>query len=170
MKFTLMRRILIIIFDALIIIGFSTLLMNIILWNSWNVIIHIIGLLISIYIIVVLAYYVLRGPFSNKFIINSSGVVYIKNKERYTLSWDQINFIGIAANKQGFYNKNCMIYFDGRGGDSFSEILEINNYYDHFFGVQYRKIIISEIEKYWHKPIQGLYQIKYKPPKHFGDD
>ena len=160
MKFTVIKTSLIFVFVIMIICCSILLLLFIVALNEYRTT-QIFGIVMSVFIIVVLGYEILVGSLSYKFIIDKTGVKYIKHKESYSLTWDEICSIGIASNQQGFYNKNCMIYFDARKiGFSVDVINNRKDYNERFFGVQYRKKIIKEIRKYWDKQIQGIYQVE----------
>ena len=69
----------------------------------------------------------------------------------------------MARSYYGSINKKSFIYFDARDidGDLYRyEDLNMKQYNENYFGVQYRKKIINQIEKYWDKPIQGIYQVE----------
>lgn len=105
------------------------------------------------------------GVFSHKFFIDINGVKYIKRRETYSLSWEEIYEVGLASNKDGWINKHSMICFDGRNIDESLYRPAIKSYQEYnkqYFGVQYRPKIMKEIKKYWDKPIQGIYQIEGK--------
>lgn len=55
------------------------------------------------------------GQCSHKFEIYQDGVRYVKRNTIYEMKWDDIEIIGVAANKHGVKNKYSMIYFKKRG-------------------------------------------------------
>lgn len=100
---------------------------------------------------------------SIKFIMNKHGVANKKHKQVYYLRWDEIEYIQVVRNNRSASRKTHMIGFsrtsiNGAFLEDFHKGIKQNN--PTFIGVQYRKSIIKKIQKYWDRPIGGIYHGK----------
>jgi len=124
--------------------------------TNFDLSIIVIGAVIFIGPIVIILHTIFWGNFSHKVEISKQGVMYNKRKESYFMPWNKIRVVGINADRLGRFTNNCYIYFDARNDALYAIPKEFKDYNDLYFGVQYRKQIISEIKKYWDKSIINL--------------
>lgn len=91
---------------------------------------------------------------ADKLTISREGVEYQKRGCRHFLTWDEINFISIDGS---IYRR--VIYFNGGEFEQQFSVKRFRDFHATYFGAVLRLRMIEEIQKYWDKPIEGIYQV-----------
>ena len=80
------------------------------------------------------------------------------------MKWDSIKTIGLVKNQSPFSKRGSFVYFSTRdlGNNTNSLGYDQNLFDDNYFAIEYEKSIVKQIEKYWDKPIQGIFQVEGK--------
>lgn len=153
MYFSFMKKRLKVFFYIISLISLFLLCLSI--YNLKLELVPILSLLFAIFCFTACLWVLFWGTFSYRFYIDSEGVKFIKRNQTFELKWVDIKAIDLKNNKPGSLNKYSFICFEGRENNHTQE-LDVKQYNDTHFAVQYRKKITDEIKKYWDKPIQGI--------------
>lgn len=110
----------------------------------------------------VLPLFLVIYDWSIKLIMDKHCVANKKHKQVYYLRWEEIEYIQVVPNFRGS-RKTYIIGFSrtpliGAFVEDFHKGIKQKN--PTFIGVQYRKNIIKKTQKYWDRPISGIYHGK----------
>lgn len=151
------------------IIGFLILISFTAITLQETRIIQISSVLMFLSFMVYSIYELFWGKFSHKISIDEKGIRYIKHKETFDMEWKEVDSISISAQRYGAVNKFSMICFEMEvyqkydvSGVKEYDADKVTTYDSNFFCVQYREVIIKEIQKYWDQRIWGLYRVTGK--------
>lgn len=109
--------------------------------------------LFLLFIVIGFIWLLFFGYYSSRFYIDSKGIKFIKRNQTIELKWDDIKTIELISNNPSSKSKYSYICFNSSENSQTQE-LDIKQYNEKYFAVQYRKEIVDEIIKYWDKPIQ----------------
>ena len=114
----------------------------------WLMVLYIIGMLLFV-VMEILNVYALLLTLQNRVIISPMGVAYRKQKKEYTLAWEDVDKIFVMPNRYGIYNKSATICFLRKGSDESVITADMKKFGANFFGIQYRKRVVTVIRNYW---------------------
>ena len=131
---------------------------------AWGILYFELPYIILIFFVSVFVLILYRVIFSYAFYINDNGIEYIKRNKTYSMKWDSIKTIGLVKNQSPFIKRGSFVYFSTRdlGYNTNSLGYDQNLFDDNYFAIEYEKSIVKQIEKYWDKPIQGIFQVESK--------